>query len=311
MKSSHPFITHIDHIGIHAADPKALFHFFTQVLHLPVAFPYSEYPNYYSGSVTLGNCFLELMRFGAVGQGAASGTARYHILGFLTEALPTAVSELTRRNVPHSGIVPFFAPEATDDDPIQLWANVYLGQLFGHTLWTRLFLAITKQGTPKPSLTRSPWVSAISIFLMARAFRSGMPVLTAYYRHNDDAKRAADWEALRQVQGGPLGIEKVQQVIVGMPQAQATWDAWQRTLAPLTPGDDGVYRLEPGPAIRLTPAERPGIQNLVLQVRDLAQAETFLRQEGVAVETAAGQLTFFLPHTGRLPVQLAQSPRSP
>ena len=65
MTLTHPLLQQIDHIGIQADNPKALFEFFTEVLGLPVAFPYVEYPYYISGSVVLGNIFLEIMRFGS------------------------------------------------------------------------------------------------------------------------------------------------------------------------------------------------------------------------------------------------------
>jgi catechol 2,3-dioxygenase-like lactoylglutathione lyase family enzyme len=204
MTLTHPFLQQIDHIGIQADNPRALFEFFTEVLGLPAALPYVEYPYYTSGSVVLGNISLEIMRFGSSRATPRTPSTRYHILGFLTRpgTLACSPAELERRGVPHSGLVPFFAPEATDENPIAIWANVYLGGLLGENAWMRLLFAMTKKARPKPSLMCSPLLNKISLALMAPAFRDGLPVLTKYYLNHDDAKRAADWEALRQRQGG-------------------------------------------------------------------------------------------------------------
>ena len=127
LVQAHPFLVHIDHVGIHVDDPAALFRFFAEDLGLPVAFPFTTYPAYSSGSVSLGTMFLELMRFGRPRRRTVvQGQACYHILGFLVRpgALPAAVTDLGRRGIARSGILPVFAPDATEPDPAPLWENV-------------------------------------------------------------------------------------------------------------------------------------------------------------------------------------------
>ena len=41
LGQAHHFLVHIDHVGIHADDPAALFRFFAKDLGLPIAFPYA------------------------------------------------------------------------------------------------------------------------------------------------------------------------------------------------------------------------------------------------------------------------------
>lgn len=308
MALPHPFLQQIDHIGIQADNPRALFEFFTEVLKLPVAFPYIEYPYYTSGSVVLGNIFLEIMRFGSSHTTPRSPSARYHILGFLTRpgTLAGSLAELEQRDVPHSGLVPFFAPEATDENPTAIWANVYLGGLLGENAWMRLLFAMTKQAKPKPSRMRLPLVNKISLALMAGAFRDGLPVLTEYYLGHDDAKRAADWEALRQGQGGGLGVECVQEVIVGVPAHTRYQAVWAQLLAPKTLNLDNRSDLEPGPAIRLVTQAQPGIQTIVLQVTSLARVETFARRMGIPTVMKADRMVLKLPQTTGLMLQLTE-----
>jgi hypothetical protein len=44
LGQAHRFLVHIDHVGIHADDPAALFRFFAKDLGLPIAFPYATCP---------------------------------------------------------------------------------------------------------------------------------------------------------------------------------------------------------------------------------------------------------------------------
>jgi catechol 2,3-dioxygenase-like lactoylglutathione lyase family enzyme len=304
----HPFIEQIDHIGILADRPKELFNFFTEVLNLPVAFPYTEYPFYTSGSVVLGNIFLEIMRFGSPRAATEMPTARYHILGFLNKpgTLAGSPAVLDRQRVPHSGLIPFFAPEATDENPVAIWSNIYLGGLLGENGWMRLLFSMTRQAKPKPSMMRSRLMNRMSLALMARAFRDGMPVLTEYYQQSGDEKRAADWAALRQRNGGAVGVECAQEVVVGVPAESNRREVWARLMAPLRLEDGTRYRLGPGPAVRLEAQGNAGIQTLVLRVSSLSRAEAFAHQAGVPAKMEGKSLRLELPQTGGLTMHLTE-----
>ena len=51
LGQAHPFLVHIDYVGIDADDPAALFRFFAKDLGLPIAFPYATCPAYSTRSV--------------------------------------------------------------------------------------------------------------------------------------------------------------------------------------------------------------------------------------------------------------------
>lgn len=306
----HPFLDQIDHLGIQADDPAQLFQFFSQVLDLPVVFPFVEYPYYTSGSVTLGNMFLELMRFGKPKRSGAStpNAAQYHILGFLIQpnTITQGLGELDRRGLPHSDIMPFFAPEATDHNPIKLWANVFLGGLLGENVWMRLFFSMSKRATPRPSVQRSRLANAMMLPLLTRSFRNGMPVLTEYYQHLADHNRAIDRTLLQQGQGGALGIEYVQEIVIGVPETAPQSTAWARLFDPLVPDETGLWSLGGGPALRFIPQSTPGIQTMVLKVTSLEQAKAFINQADLQMEIRNKWLTLTLPHTSGLTVQLTE-----
>jgi hypothetical protein len=308
MESIHPFLSQVDHVGIQTDNPKALFEFFTNIVGLPAAFPYVEYPYYTSGSVVLGNIFLEIMRFGALPANIQSQIPRYHILGFLCRPnmLINSLLELQRRKIPHSKLIPFFAPEATDANPVALWANIYLGRLLGENSWLHLFFAMTKNANPKPSLMRSRLLNVISLSIMARAFRNGMPVLTEYYRGHDAAKRSADWGALRQCKGGALGIEYAQEVVVAVAAQRRFYEAWSQLLQPATLDSDNRFYLEAGPVVRLVPEKRSGIQTLVLKISSISQAERFAHRMNISTITKDDSLVIKLPYTNGLSLELRE-----
>lgn len=305
MTENHPFIRQIDHVGVRARDPRPLFSFFCDVLQLPVAFPYTEYANYTSGSVALGNCFLEIMRFGAPLQNSVThNQAGYFILGFLLKegTLAASLSELDRRQISHGAPVPFFDPEATDENPVQIWANVYLGRLLGENGWLRLLFAMTSGANPTPSMMKSPLLNTVSLWMMGRAFKDGMPVLTEYYRHRESHRRAISRDTLAERQGGLLGVERVEEVVVETRDPAS----WERLLAPLAAGEDGAYRPGLGPAVRPIAASAPGIRTIALKVASLARAKAAL--EGCKIRHAADgrRLSFTIPDSQGLSVQLIE-----
>ena len=301
MSSIHPFLEQIDHVGIDSDAPETLFRFFAQDLGLPVFLPYTEYRNYLSGSVVLGNMYLELMHFGAPKRGdTLPTTARYSILGFLNKpgTIVSSMDELKRRGIPHSGLAPFFAPEATDQNPVAIWSNVFLGGLLGNNGWMRLFFSMSKQSEMKPSMQRSRLMSALSVFLMNRAFRTGMPVLTEYFQRTHEHRQAIGGAKMAREGGGILGVECVREVVVGIADEDApARDLWANFLAPIPQESEGCYPLGQGPAIRLVSRSQPGIQTLVLKVVSLSKAKEAIARSKLQTVDAGSYAALALPHT--------------
>jgi catechol 2,3-dioxygenase-like lactoylglutathione lyase family enzyme len=298
-------ISRIDHVGIYTDRPDQVFRFFTDDLCLPVAFPLATYPSYTTGSIALGNCFLEITKLGSPPRpDSANVAARYQILGFQAadDAMERAIAELDSRGVPRSGVVPFFAPDATDAQPIRLWDNVYLGDLLGTNLWQRLFLAATRRSTPRPSQARSPVVRRTGVALLLRSFPAGMPVLTAYYRNLEQHARAVSRSPLAACAGGVLGIEYVHRVTV----AAADWQPWTRLTGSQADQDSLIVRYPEGPTLEVLASPRPGIRSITLRVASLAVAHEALRSRRISVVSHTAGLAFAIPGT-QLTVALSSS----
>lgn len=303
---NHPFIVQIDHVGIVTSQPQALFRFFSEELLLPVPFPFMTNSFYTGGCVSLGNCFLEIMKLNPRPVPSSPPfAADYYILGFLLERgmLQHTLHELAQRHLSHSGIMPFFAPEATDSNPLTLWDNIYLGNLLGVNVWQRLFLAMTHRLKAKPSTQQSTFMQPLGVALLRRAFRHGMPVLTSYYQGIDEHAQAINPETLRACDGGALGIEIVDRIVVNAPDA----NDWVKLLGPPTVDKRFVWQIGDGPALHLNVDQQPEIASLTLKVTSLARARQWLTKLGVQMRVADNELTFTVPQTHGLNIHLSEA----
>jgi hypothetical protein len=89
-------------------------------------------------------------------------------------------------------------------------------------------------------------------------------------------------------QGGPLGLVRVQEVVIGTADLRAANRNWERLVAPAPPLGGTLWRIGDGPAVRLVRAERTMIQGLVLAVASLSAAREFLQERellGASSET--------------------------
>jgi hypothetical protein len=72
-----PVVKKVDHVTIECADAQALFDVLNGTLGLPIAWPFSQYPEFATGGVQAGNVNIETLHYGPPGQG---GTAIYGIV---------------------------------------------------------------------------------------------------------------------------------------------------------------------------------------------------------------------------------------
>lgn len=97
-------------------------------------------------------------------------------------------------------------------------------------------------------------------------------------------------QQLQERGGGPLGVDRVQEVVVGTRDVAEADRWWGQLLSPTSAARPGYWQVGDGPTIHLVPADEDGIAGLVLQVRDLDHAVRFLRDQqllgGVSAERA-------------------------
>jgi catechol 2,3-dioxygenase-like lactoylglutathione lyase family enzyme len=240
-------IRRIDHIMIRADDPAKVYAFFTEVLGLPVAWPLmSPREGVATGGVGFGNVNVEAIRF----PGQKGQPSRAQLLGFGFEPSPLASSlaELDRRGITYGVRRPLIAT-AQDGSQTTLWTNVTLLQF--------------SDGDAADA--------TIHVFLSEYS--------PAYV--NLEQRRERLRRQLTERGGGPLGVESVKEVIVGVTDLAVARGLWQKLLAPTRSSASSTWQVGDGPAIRLLQAGEDAPHGLVISVASLPRAKAFLRENGL------------------------------
>ena len=243
-----PPIRRIDHIMIRADDPAKLYAFFTETLQLPVAWPMmSPREGVATGGVGFGNVNVEAIRF----PGQKSQPSRAQLLGFGFEpsSLAESLAELDRRGISYGERRPLIAT-GQDGSKNTLWTNVTLRQ-----------------------------------FSDGEAADATMHVFLSEYSPtyvNVEQRRERLRRQLAESGGGPLGVEAVKEVIVGVTDLEAARGLWQKLLDPTPLSGSRTWQVGDGPAIRLLQAGENTTQGLVISVASLPRAKSFSSGEGSA-----------------------------
>jgi hypothetical protein len=240
-------IRRIDHIMIRADDPGAVFAFFVDVLQLPVAWPMmSPREGVATGGVGFGNVNVEAIRF--PGQRSQAGVSQ--LLGFAFEPSPLAecLAELDRRGVRYGEPRPLIST-GPDGSKQTLWTNVTLRQFSdGEAADAKMHVFLSEYS---PAYT------------------------------NVEQRRELLRRQLAERGGGPLGVEAVKEVIVGVTELEGARRLWQKLLDPTPLSGPSTWQVSDGPAIRLVQARDNSTQSLVITVASLPRAKAFLREKGL------------------------------
>lgn len=121
-------------------------------------------------------------------------------------------------------------------------------------------------------------------------------IFLCQYEDDVPARRRRLVDQLQSRNGGPLSIHSLKEVVLGATDANRTQGNWQKLLNPLQPSAQGVWPIGAGPAIHVIPADKDGIQSLVISVKSLEQARRFLKQHGLPGTDQSTTLTLAGPH---------------
>jgi hypothetical protein len=167
------------------------------------------------------------------------------------------------------------------------------------TVLARLDARGVARGVPRPGRS---WMTAALPGLLP-----GHSVFFCQYEPTSYGRYPVMTAELRARGGGPLGLEEVAEVVVGVPDPAAVADRWAGVLGPAAPQRPGVWPLGDGPAVRLEPADAERIGRLVVRVRDVEPALRVLRALRLAgaADSRAGSATVDL---GGLELQVVATP---
>jgi hypothetical protein len=233
-----PIVRQVDRVQVESTDPKTLSTLFTGEFQLPEAWPLAETPAYASCALGIGNMNVEIYRHARHGgeTGRQSPKAKFAGLALEPYPLENALREMKARGISHS---PPQLIQSTLPDGTQgaVWAMV-----------------------PLPSFS----ISGMSIFL----YEYNPAFLKA------DVRRKQLGNRLTLNNGGPLGIVRVRQIVIATAKLEKTRRQWLHLLG--TPYATDEWTIGAGPSIRLAPGPRHRIDRIILQVRSIAQAKSFL-----------------------------------
>jgi hypothetical protein len=295
-------VKQLDHLIVRMDDPQPLFGLLSETLELPIAWPFRSYPSFISGGVTLGNLYLEILSC-APQRDSSSGNsldARFAAIAFETDSLDESVHELDRRKIPHGPGTHYVQREA-DGSKTKLYANVILGKMLGSSFWIDTMILMGRlpgasaMANPGAGGTLVRWgidkvMGGNLVFLVEYAYENfkDLPHWSEFANHEE--KRAADRATLEARRGGALGIESVEEIIAGVKDTGAAMDNWRNFLAPVVEVASNVWEIADGPRVRLVSANENAIQTLILKVKSLKQAETFLSEKGMLGTLKEGQI---------------------
>jgi hypothetical protein len=247
QESSAPPVQYIDHIMIRSDDPGELFALFSQTLQLPIAWPLADRGGVVSGGVGFGNVNIEAIKF----PGQINDPTPTHLVGFALKpfSLDESLRELDRRGITYGAPRPFVSV--------------------------------------RPNGTRTTFFTNVTLNQFSDADRPGDATLHVFLSEYNPvyvdavARRSRLRTELAAKRGGPLGIVRVQEVIIGSVDLRGANHTWKMLVAPAPPAAVNLWRIGDGPAVRLVQAERNMIQGLVLAVADLPKARNFLVENGL------------------------------
>jgi catechol 2,3-dioxygenase-like lactoylglutathione lyase family enzyme len=265
-------VRQVDHVMIRTGDPKELFAFFVEVLQLPVAWPLmSPREGVTTGGVSFGNVNVEAI------QVPGQTDDRPRLIGFAFEPfeLRSSLIEMDRRGITYGSPRPVVS-RAPDGSLNTLWTNVTLRQF---------------------SDSDVPADATVHIFVSEYS--------PAYVNVAERSARLRRELIARQ--GGPLGVEALKELVIGVADVDGARALWQTLLAPTRPSESTLWQVGVGPAIRLVAAERMSVQELVVRVASLQRAKAFLREKRLLGTDSPGEATIDPSKLSGLTIRLVET----
>jgi hypothetical protein len=126
------------------------------------------------------------------------------------------------------------------------------------------------------------------------------------YHIDTKSGQAAAGNELKKVEGGPLGLLRVKEILVETANLQATGARWKALLSSANQQEAGVFAMSGGPAVQLVLGKREALRLLTLEVSSLSQAKAALTERNVTYDDRGREVLFGNATTHGLPFRLVQ-----
>jgi hypothetical protein len=126
------------------------------------------------------------------------------------------------------------------------------------------------------------------------------------YNHDVGERRARLQRELQNRNGGPLGIESVVELLIGARDITAAQRDWYLLLGPSRTGEESVWQVGSGPAIRLVAAQEDHLEMLRVRVTSLERALAFLKNENLLGFNGAREISIERSHLAGVDLRLVE-----
>ena len=113
---------------------------------------------------------------------------------------------------------------------------------------------------------------------------SGPPASTIFFckfTFDVGERRARIRGELQKNRGGPLGIESVSELVIGVKDMAAAQHDWSILLGSVRPSQEPLWQIGTGPGIRLVAAQQDHLMLLRVKVKSLERARAFLKGQNL------------------------------
>jgi hypothetical protein len=126
------------------------------------------------------------------------------------------------------------------------------------------------------------------------------------YNFDTDERRAPIKRELESHGGGPLGIESVKELVIGVKDVAAAQHDWSILLGPVPPSQEPLWQIGTGPAIGLVAAQQDHLMLLRVKVKSLERARAFLKAENLLGLDAGHEISLDPSHVAGADVRLVE-----
>ena len=126
------------------------------------------------------------------------------------------------------------------------------------------------------------------------------------YNFDVDGRRVRLRADLQKHEGGPLGIEALNELVIGVKDMAAAQNDWSVLLGPVPPGQEPLWQIGSGPAIRLVAGKEDRLVLLRVKVKSLERARAFLKAENLLGFDAEHEISLASSHVAGADVRLVE-----
>ena len=252
ISDSNSIIIQIDQVYVSVEsinDVRELKSLFSDTFQLPASWPPSSHGTFFGGGVFTGNTWFKFVTSRMDEEPILNNNKKTRFSSFMMEPAPKEATfeELDKRSILYTKNPPRTLLDSLGNN--QIWVE------------TATFNQLSSDGTTIKICYYTP-----TAFSMTTT-----PTASNIIEHRSILKKE-----LTKRKGGPLGIEYLNEIVLGVTDYNKSLQDWQNLLDPIKPISEGFWEIGNGPTLRIVSSSEYGIKSIVFKIKSLEQARNFL-----------------------------------